>query len=219
MIKRSNETSDDFRQTNQCAREGENFIGSLFKTANYGSPRVYGIVNNSGTFSFKAIKEQDAVFDADRNFSGFVVFEKVSVDNRLSIKAVYKQNVHSDTYDKDQGVYYFKSASIDVPSALYSNFDPEQNIPITTLVGSVLNDASPIFSTDACSALIESGDKFSAASVLTPFKITKRQDVKGQDVFMLTLDDYIFTNFADSQPSEKIFTRLFVRSTNEATKL
>lgn len=219
MIKRSNETSDDFRQTNQCAREGENFISSLFRSASYGNPRVYGLVDNGGSYVLRAIKEPTQnTPELELNFSGFVVFSQVPVDNKLAFKAIYKQIAHNVTFNRDEGVYYFKSGVVDVASALYPGFDPSNNIPASISFSSALSSAQPIFSTEACSALIESDAKFNLTP-MTPFKLTKGRDVKNQDVFILSLNDYIFTNFETTQIDAKSFSRMFLSSTNEATKL
>ena len=85
MIKKSNELTTDISKTNECAKQTENYINMMVRSADFGSSRIVAIDFTDPNYSF--VKIDNSVKEA----VGFATFKKSDTPSRTNINAVVKK--------------------------------------------------------------------------------------------------------------------------------
>ncbi|MCX6809933.1 MAG: prepilin-type N-terminal cleavage/methylation domain-containing protein [Candidatus Berkelbacteria bacterium] len=222
MIKKSNELTTDISKTNECAKQTENYINLMVRSANFGTSRIVAIDFADPKYSF---------INIDKNISqsvGFATFEKS--DNTTLDNGKYMVWVNMVFKKKDAtGQYGYFS----LRKEMYLAKDIEGTIDDTYLVGGV---AATIL-TDAINdpanppQKIHSNDCAAIDPAKTPpsdaYKnVTKFFTIRGNgsygggpsgqigtQIYSVALKDLFYNSLA-TQDQNKAMTRVFVSAVN-----
>lgn len=213
MVKRSNEISGDSMKTDECSRQVENFIGSVFRSASYGNPRIMAIVRssgNSGSFSLRDISS----FPEDEeeiNAAGFAIFEKSDEANKIIANFIFK-NIDPDL--KYTG-YFYKSLAVD-----RSKVEDGDSINSIISFNSSSADPQKIHSSD-CVPLYKANPIGFAGNYENPFFLKLVYPYEGgpssqigNSIFTLKLNDLAYYILSAQDDNDKTMSKIYLEVAN-----
>lgn len=210
MVKRSNEITSDQAKTDECSRQVENFIGSVFRSASFGSPRVMALVRVrvSGQPKLKFLSGTADFIDT----FGFVVLEKTASDDQVNITYIFK---NIDINDAKQTGYFYKSLIV-------NKSDIKDGMVMTDYISFTANPSPQKIHSNECIPLKINGEQLGfAGRYKNPFSMKLSYPYEGgpasqigNPIYSLVLNDLFFSKFSAQDKDDKSLSKLYVEVTN-----
>lgn len=208
MVKKSNEISGDSMKTDECSRQVENFIGSVFRSASYGNPRIMAIVRSSGSFLLKDIS---SLPEEEINAAGFAIFEKSDEANKIIANFIFK-NIDPDL--KYTG-YFYKSSTVN-----RSNVEDGDSINSIISFNSSSTDPQKIHFSD-CVPLYKTNPIGFAGNYKNPFFLKLVYPYEGgpssqigNSIFTLKLNDLVYYILSAQDNDDKTMSKIYLEVAN-----
>jgi len=204
IIKRSNEITSDLAKTDECSRQIENFSGSIFRSASFGDPRVMAVVKNGENI---LLKNLDNYQDGETDAMGFAIFEKATVMGKIKLTIIFKK---IDPDAKKTG-YFYKSANVNALDAMDGmNLNNFLSVNIQKIHSS---GCIPLQTEGESVEFWGKFDKPFHLKLSYPYEGGPASQI-GKRIYLLTINDLIYSSFSSQEAEDKSISKLYVEVTN-----
>ncbi len=197
LVKRSNEISGDYSKTDECARQIENFVSSIFRSASLGNPRIMAIMKEGDHLKLQDLSE---IPDSEMEADGFSVFENSTDPQKINSVIIYKN------IDNDNSGYYYQAT-------LVNKTDLKNGLLIA------INNSQKIHPRD-CKPLYQEVEGFNGTynhPFILKLSYPSRSGPYSQidnPIYSLTIDDLLYSVLSAQDSEDKSNSRLYLKVIN-----